>query len=126
VRPSFPDHKGLYLARRVAGQRIDVWFTPGSNGDEEADYLGLLDRMTRSASTVELFHVTPGGDELAGCVIKHGDLRHSISRRKTPPPVPMQWVVSSGRPNSGIESKRSRSSRRWAPTISGACSRGRF
>jgi hypothetical protein len=101
----------------VETRRSDVWFTPGSDSGEDVGYLGLLDRMTRSASTVELFHATPCGDELAGCVIKHGDFRHQLSLRKARPQVPMQWVISSGRPNSGIEGLWLRPMASWPPGI---------
>jgi Domain of unknown function (DUF4351) len=35
-------------------------------------------------------------------LIKHGEFRHFLSRRKTLPPLPIQWVISSGRPDAGI------------------------
>jgi hypothetical protein len=101
----------------VDTRRIDVWFTPGPTGDALAEHLGLFDRMTRAASTVELFHTTPGGDELAGCLIKHGDFRHGLSLRKVPPPVPMQWVISSGRPSSGIDGLWLRPMADWSAGI---------
>jgi hypothetical protein len=37
------------------------------------------------------------------CLIKLGEFRHFLSRRKTLPPLPTQWVISSGRPDAGIE-----------------------
>jgi hypothetical protein len=37
------------------------------------------------------------------CLIKHGEFRHFLSRRKTLPPLPIQWVISSGRPDAGIK-----------------------
>jgi hypothetical protein len=37
------------------------------------------------------------------CLIKHGEFRHFLSRRKTLPPLPIQWVISSGRPDAGID-----------------------
>ena len=67
------------------------------------DDLGLLGLITAGPSTLEFFHNTPNGDELAGCLIKHGEFRHCLSLRKQPPPTPTQWVISSGRPESGIE-----------------------
>jgi hypothetical protein len=66
------------------------------------DDLGLLDRITRGAVTIEFFHHTPNGEELLVCLIKHGEFRHFLSRRKTLPPLPIQWVISSGRPEAGI------------------------
>jgi hypothetical protein len=37
------------------------------------------------------------------CLIKHGEFRHFLSRRKALPPLPTQWVISSGRPDAGID-----------------------
>ncbi len=84
-------------------RRIDVWVTPHEMGASPPEHLGLLGRITSGAVTLELFHNTPGGDELAGCLIKHGEFRHFLSRRRTLPPLPIQWVISSGRPDAGIE-----------------------
>ena len=84
-------------------RHIDVWATPLEEGASPPDYLGLLARITRGAVTVEFFHNTPSGDELAACLRKHGAFRRFLSRRKTPPPLPIQWVISSGRPDAGIE-----------------------
>jgi hypothetical protein len=36
-------------------------------------------------------------------LIKHGEFRHFLSRQKTLPPLPIQWVISSGRPDAGIK-----------------------
>jgi hypothetical protein len=84
-------------------RRIDVWVTPYEMGASPPEHLGLLGRVTGGAVTLELFHNTPNGDELAACLLKHGEFRHFLSRRKTPPPLPIQWVISSGRPDAGIE-----------------------
>lgn len=84
-------------------RRIDLWFVPGSARELGTDHLGLLGRITAGASTLEFFHCTPSGDELASCLIKHGQFRHYLMLRKTPPPIPIQWVISSGRPERGIE-----------------------
>jgi len=84
-------------------RRIDVWVTPHEMGASPPEHLGLLGRITSGAVTLELFHNTPNGDELAACLIKHGEFRHFLSRRKTLPPLPIQWVISSGRPDAGIE-----------------------
>jgi hypothetical protein len=67
------------------------------------DHLGLLGRIAGGPTTLEFFHNTPSGDELAACLIKHGEFRHFLSLRRTPPPVPIQWVISSGRPDGGID-----------------------
>jgi hypothetical protein len=86
----------------VDTRRIDLWFTPHEAGASLPDHLGLLGRITAGPGTLEFFHNTPSGDELAACLSKHGDFRHVLSRRKTLPPLPIQWVISSGRPDAGI------------------------
>jgi hypothetical protein len=84
-------------------RRIDLWFMPDPARDAIPDHLGVLGLIARGPSTLEFFHNTPSGDELAACLIKHGEFRHFLSLRRTPPPVPTQWVVSSGRPDGGID-----------------------
>ncbi len=84
-------------------RRIDLWVTPREGCTSPPDHLGLLGRITSGSVTLEFFHNTPSGDELHLCLIKHGEFRNFLSRRKTLPPVPIQWVISSGRPDAGIE-----------------------
>ncbi|MFS8067741.1 MAG: hypothetical protein ACMG6S_15360 [Byssovorax sp.] len=84
-------------------RRIDLWFMPDPTLEPVSDDLGLLGRMTAGPTTLELFHCTPSGEELAACLIKHGEFRHFLSLRKPPPPIPTQWVISSGCPENGIE-----------------------
>ena len=83
-------------------RRIDLWVTPLEARASPLDHLGLLGRITSNSVTLEFFHKTPSGDELHVCLIKHGEFRHFLSQRKTLPPVPIQWVISSGRPDAGI------------------------
>ena len=84
-------------------RRIDLWVTPLEACASPPDHLGLLGRITSSSVTLEFFHNTPSGEELHVCLIKHGEFRHFLSRRKTLPPLPIQWVISSGRPDAGID-----------------------
>jgi hypothetical protein len=98
-------------------RRIDLWFMPDPSLAPVPDHLGLLGRITAGPSTLEFFHNTPSGEELAGCLIKHGEFRHFLSLRKAPPPIPMQWVISSGRPESGIEGLWLRPMNSWPAGI---------
>jgi hypothetical protein len=84
-------------------RRIDLWFMPDSMRIAGADELGLLGRIASGPTTLEFFHRTPSGEDLASCLIKHGAFRHLLSLRKPPPQVPTQWVISSGRPERGID-----------------------
>ena len=43
--------------------------------------------------------------------------RHYLSLRKPPPPIPTQWVISSGRPKGGIEGLRLQRMEGWPPGI---------
>jgi hypothetical protein len=87
-------------------RRIDLWFLPDASRPQAWECLGYLGRMTVGPSTLELFHGTPSGDELTTCVIKHGEFRHLLTRRMRPAPNPILWVVSAGRPDSGIDGLR--------------------
>jgi hypothetical protein len=83
-------------------RRIDLWVTPREASASLPDHLGLLGRIIGSSVTLEFFHNTPNGEELHVCLIKHGEFRHFLSQRTTLPPLPIQWVISSGRPDAGI------------------------
>jgi hypothetical protein len=98
-------------------RRIDLWFTPDPACQPGHDHLGLLGRITTGPSTLELFHRTPSGEELAACLIKHGEFRHFLSLRNAPPPIPTQWVISSGRPDSGIDGLWLRPMDGWPPGL---------
>ena len=98
-------------------RRIDLWFMPDPASAPAPDYLGLLGRITAGPSTLEFFHNTPNGDELADCLIKHGQFRHYLSLRKSPPPTPTQWVISAGRPKGGIEGLWLRRLEDWPPGV---------
>jgi len=87
----------------VDTRRIDLWFMPDPARGGDRSHLGLLGRLTDAACTMEFYHCTPDGDELAGCMIKHGNFRHFLSLRSPELPIPIQWVISSGRPESGIK-----------------------
>ena len=118
VRDALEDHCSVETDAEVPAdtRRIDLWVTPREAGTSPG-YLGLLGRITSSAVTLEFFHDTPGGDELAACLIKHGEFRHFLSRRKTLPPLPMLWVISSGRPDAGIRGLDFRPNTRWPSGI---------
>ncbi len=83
-------------------RRVDLWVTPNEASTSPPEHLGLLGRIACGSVTMEFFHNTPSGDELHVCLIKHGEFRHFLSRRKTLPPLPILWVISSGRPEAGI------------------------
>ena len=71
-------------------RRIDLWFMGAATSVPVPDHLGLLGRITAGPSTLEFFHNTRNGEELAGCLIKHGEFRHVLSLR-TPPPAMETW-----------------------------------
>jgi len=98
-------------------RRIDLWFTPAPGDEVATDELGLFGRITAGPSTLEFFHCTPSPEELDACMIKHGQFRHLLSLRKPPPPTPMQWVISSGRPDCAIDGFWFRPMPEWPPGV---------
>ena len=69
-------------------RRIHLWFMGAATAAPVPAHLGLLGRITAGPSTLEFFHNTPNGEELAGCLIKHGEFRHFLSLRQPPPATP--------------------------------------
>jgi hypothetical protein len=98
-------------------RRIDLWFNPDPARTIAPVHINLLDRIASGPTTMEFFHNTPGGDQLAACLIKHGEFRYCLSQRKPPPSDPTQWVISAGRPDSGIAGLRMRPMAGWPPGI---------
>ncbi|HEX8107508.1 MAG TPA: hypothetical protein VF516_07250 [Kofleriaceae bacterium] len=86
-------------------RRIDLWFMRREARASLPEHLGLLGTIAGRAGTLELFHNTPSIDELVACLIKQGEFRHCLPRRTAAPPLPLpiQWIISAGRPGRGIE-----------------------
>jgi hypothetical protein len=83
--------------------RIDVWFVPhAGRAPRVLAPLGLLGRIGRTSCTLEPYHRTPSGDQAADCVAKHRFFWRDLARRTPRPPMPMQWIVSSGRPSAAL------------------------
>jgi len=74
-------------------------------------------RIAGGPSTLEFFHDTPSGEDLASCLIKHGEFRHFLSLRRTPSSDPDPWVISSGRPDGGIDGMWLRPMSTWPSGI---------
>jgi hypothetical protein len=85
-------------------RRIDLWFMLHEARASIPEHLGLLGRITSGAGTLEFFHNTPSGDELIACLIKQAEFRLHLPRRMAAPPLPLpiQWIISAGRPDRGI------------------------
>lgn len=98
-------------------QRVDLWFNPDPARLSHLAPFGLLGRICRRACTLEAFHRPPGEAELLACLRKHLGFRHVLSLREPPPPAPLQWVISAGRPASAISGLRLQRSKRWGPGI---------
>src|SRR5262245_39961150 len=78
IRAALAKHGPVETDAEVPAEarRIDLWFMPDSTREPVPDHIGLLGRLTAGPSTLELCHNTPGGDELAAYLIKHGQFRH--------------------------------------------------
>lgn len=101
-------------------QRVDVWFVPDPAKHDDRRGLGLLTRLTDSACLLEPFHSTPGPDELVDCLRKLLAFRHVLSLRTPSTPGPRMWVISSGRPASGLAALGFRKLRGWPRGLYGA------
>lgn len=115
--------KGLSPAGRVETEaevapdtrRIDVWFVPDATRARNAlRPLGLLGRMARRSCTLEPFHCTPSGDQVADCFVKHRLFCAELARREPRPPIPTQWIISAGRASDALAGLNFRKSRRRA------------
>lgn len=100
-------------------RRIDLWFMPREPRAALAEHLGLLGTIASRAGTIELFHNAPDRHALVACLIKHGELRLDLPRRAAAPPLPLpiQWIISSGRPDGSIEGFAFRPLDGWPPGI---------
>jgi hypothetical protein len=107
VRAAIEGHCAVETDAEVPAEtrRIDLWFMLREARASLPDHLGLLGRITSGAGTLELFHNTPGVDELVACLIKQAEFRLHLPRRMAAPPLPfpIQWIISSGRPDRCIE-----------------------
>src|SRR5262249_38599529 len=78
-------------------RRSGPWFMPDPACGSMPDPLGLLGRIAAGPSTLEFFHDTPSGDELAGCLLcrmRHN--RHYADRRIMPTSCTGSTVIPVG------------------------------
>jgi hypothetical protein len=107
VRAALEGHCAVETDAEVPAEarRIDLWFMLRDARASLPEHLGLLGTFASRAGTLEFFHNTPSCDELIACLIKQGEFRHHLPRRMAAPPLPLpiQWIISAGRPHGGIE-----------------------
>jgi len=115
VRDALEGHGSIESDAEVPAhtRHIDLWVTPGDGCAPLPDRLGLFGSIISRPVTIEFFHNTPSAEELHVCLLKYGEFRHFLSRQKSLPPVPVQWVISSGRPDGGIDGLRFRPTTGW-------------
>jgi hypothetical protein len=93
-------------------RRIDVWFVPfPGRAHKVLAPLGLFGRMGQASCTLEPHHSTPSGNQVADCFAKHRLFCCELARRKPSPPMPTQWIISSGRPSAALIGLNFRKSR---------------
>jgi hypothetical protein len=106
VRAALEGHCAVESDAEVPAEtrRIDLWFMLREAHASLPEHLGLLGSIASCAGTIELFHNTPSGDELIACLIKQAEFRLHLPRRMAAPPLPLpiQWIISAGRPDRGI------------------------
>ncbi len=84
-------------------QYIDLFFSPAARPVTAFAPLGVLGRIISEPAAIEGFHCTPTPDDMASCQRKHQNFCYELAQRGTAIPVPRLWLMSSGRPVTGIE-----------------------
>ena len=97
-------------------QHIDVWFMPDPPRVHALRSLGLLGRLAAHPCAFEAFHCTPRPEELDLCHLKHATLCHLLLQAR-PDMLPAQWILSSGRPTSGLHGYGCKRASGWPPGI---------
>jgi hypothetical protein len=79
-------------------RRIDLWFMPDPARQSVPDHLGVLGRIAGDPTTLEFFHNTPSGEELAACVLcRTRHIRHYADGRIMPITLAHSSVANYGR-----------------------------
>lgn len=89
-------------------QAVDVWFRPDPALVANLESAGLLGRMAQEPCMLEPFRNTPGIAEMQSCVGKQHALAHENAQAarqtgESRPGLPRLWVVSTGRPDTLID-----------------------
>jgi hypothetical protein len=121
VRAALEGHCAVETDAEVPAEtrRIDLWFMLREARASLPEHLGLLGTIASHAGTIEFFHKTPSRDELIACLIKQAEFRLHLPRRMAAPPLPfpIQWIISSGRPDRCIEGFSFRPMNGWPSGI---------
>ncbi len=84
-------------------QFIDLYFSPAALPPTAFAPLGLLGRILSQPAAIEGYHCTPKPEDMAGSQRKHQNFCYELARKAPPLPEPTLWLISSGRPVTGIE-----------------------
>lgn len=87
-------------------QRFDGAFTPNPESEALRHPRDLLDRLCSQVCAFEVFHAPPGPVDLRECIRKLLNLHHVLEQRDPPPALPYLWILSAGRPASGLDALR--------------------
>jgi hypothetical protein len=126
----------------VDAQRIDVLFRPRLHGRPPPFDLGLLGRMAASPCLFEVFHVPPTREEgkdairkllawhhlallrakrraraIAARAKRHPSRRPPAEAAFASPPMPVLWILSSGRPEGALEGFAFAPLEGWPPGV---------
>ena len=84
-------------------QQIDVWFLPHKGKQQLAIHTRpVLEAVARHAALVEAFHQTPSTREILSCIGKQQSIHAELLRTDQKAPLPLLWIVSSGRPRTSM------------------------
>ncbi|HSN98890.1 MAG TPA: hypothetical protein VLS89_11415 [Candidatus Nanopelagicales bacterium] len=102
-------------------QRVDLYFAPDAARAGTLGPLGLLGRLAGRPCSLEHFHQPPSPAVLVGCLRKHLNFCHVLSLSSHSHssdsserlPTPTVWVLSSGRPTSGLSGLHMQRAKGW-------------
>jgi hypothetical protein len=108
--------------REIPGEPafIDLWFEPTAAPEIQPDQLGLLGRLTHTASVIEPYHRPPNLDELRSCLFKLLHIQaeaqrqaHRDDRALTEAELPRLWILTPTLSSAMLNSVAAQSVSHW-------------
>ena len=93
-------------------QQVDGYFVPDLARPSPVAET-LLGHMTQQPCSFEVFSSPPDALEVTECLRKHLNLRHILGKPSDASVLPHQWILSAGKPSSGIDATWARRAEDW-------------
>lgn len=93
-------------------QYVDGYFIPNLEYPSPVATT-LLGRMTEQCCSFEVFSASPDPLEVKACLRKHLNLCHILHKPPSISELPYQWILSAGKPSSGLDATWARAAKNW-------------